>query len=219
MILIDILENEYLTSTQFKRYFKPGDLKKKVNFIKYVIETYRINVTNLSKIFNVSRQSIYKYMKVPTSDLPKVLLDKIVYIYGCHTFDEVLKMELILTFKDKYRDEIENKIDRGIDFNHIKHPYKFLYTSNKSNNFDYISLKQKYQYEIYWERSLAGIRNIEYETIDVYSAYREFLSKHSSTYVTHVFKKLNHLDKDDYELIRMLDSYELQKRRKNALYR
>ena len=112
-------------------------------------------------------------------------------------------------------DEIESYIEDGIQFEDIKHPYKFLFKPNVPKRCEYVLLKPEYNYEIIWKKSIVGVRNLEYQPLDTYVAYREFVSKHSKLYVNTVFKKLNKLNKDDYEIIRILDNYQNSLRRKN----
>jgi hypothetical protein len=215
MIFIDVLVDQYLKFPKYNRLISKKQINENsVNFLKYINICYNIKVTQLSKILNVSRQSIYNYFRIPTDQLPNIVIDKIIHIYGYDNFREVLNMELILFFKDYYEEEIYSEIEYGVNFNDIKHKYKYLFRFYLSSGRKYISLKDEFLSERFWKRKYAGLISHQNIDVDIYNLFRDFVSKHTPIYTSKLLGKINKLDKEDYEIIRILDNYLNSKRRK-----
>jgi hypothetical protein len=214
MIFIDVLKKDYLKFQKYNKVIDKDDLKDNVSFLKYIHLAYEISITNLSRIFNVSRQSIYNYLKTPTDKLPKRVIDKIVYIYGYNSFNDILSVELILAFQEEYKEEIESELANDIPFNEINHKFKYLFKRNSNRENDLISLNETYDFRIKWKRSISGLATKKSDPIEQYIVYNELKSKNSSLFIIKLFEKLNKLEKDDYEFIKILDNYLNSIRRK-----
>lgn len=67
-----------------------------VNVLEYCKTIYDINVTDLGKLFNVERQTIYNYYKLNSLDLSDHILNTICLVYNFKSIDSVIEKELQL---------------------------------------------------------------------------------------------------------------------------
>lgn len=67
-----------------------------VNVLEYCKTLYDIKVTDLGKIFNVERQTIYNYYKLSTFDLSDFILNVLCLVYNSKSIDLVMEKELQL---------------------------------------------------------------------------------------------------------------------------
>jgi len=79
-----------------------------VNVLEYCKTIYDINVTDLGKLFNVERQTIYNYYKLNSLDLSDHVLNSICLIYNFKSIGSVIEKELQLLID--YENSDSNKV-------------------------------------------------------------------------------------------------------------
>lgn len=94
-LLIDSWKND---SRIKKSFNEANDDKtyKYVNILEFCKIKYDINVTDLGRLFNVERQTIYNYYKLYSYELSDLILETICRVYGLKSIDQVIEKELTL---------------------------------------------------------------------------------------------------------------------------
>lgn len=97
-VLVDFWEKDIRLQKLIDDKNKSNTLSKYkyVNILEYCKVVYNINVTNLGKLFNVERQTIYNYYKLSSADLSDLILNTICLVYNFKSIDLVIEKELLL---------------------------------------------------------------------------------------------------------------------------
>lgn len=94
-LLIDSWKNDSRIKEKFNEISNDQEYKY-VNILEFCKIKYDINVTDLGRLFDVERQTIYNYYKLKTHDLSDLILDTICRVYGLKSIEQVIEKELSL---------------------------------------------------------------------------------------------------------------------------
>lgn len=100
--LIDSWKNDNRIQNYIKKRIAANTLYKYkyVNILEYCKRTYDINVTDLGKLFNVERQTIYNYYRLDSFKLSSLVLNTLCLAYSFKSIDLVIEKELLLFLDD-----------------------------------------------------------------------------------------------------------------------
>lgn len=94
-LLIDSWKNDSRIKKSFSETSNDKEYKY-VNILEFCKIKYDINVTDLGRLFNVERQTIYNYYKLYSYDLSDLILNTICRVYGLKSIDQVIEKEISL---------------------------------------------------------------------------------------------------------------------------
>jgi hypothetical protein len=141
-----------------------------VNILYYVKEKYDVSVISLSKIFNVTRQSIYNYFQMNSTELPKNIIDQIVEAYGEISFEQVLDKECLVEYETimilpliyesaMHDDTFIADVSGESYISKISEVFKpTFYNHNEAKG--YVTIKQKYNFSSFWKSRINEISKI-----------------------------------------------------------
>jgi len=205
---IDVLKEDYerknliINEDDYKSYF--------VNILRYIHKRYGIKVTELSRILNVKRQTMYNYFKVSTFSLPKLVIDKIVLVYGLKSIQSVLELELAVEFHPQILNIIQSKVDDGIEFNKIKSKYKYLFDVNSNvPGLRTVYLKNEYDFRIKWAAAanLGLSTSIDTKSNHLTVLYEQFILKNDVNYCKKVLELIASFESNDMTFMSILKLY------------
>ncbi|MDY0277842.1 MAG: hypothetical protein RBQ97_07135 [Acholeplasma sp.] len=166
-IMIDLLSHH-------ERIIEIKEIKKIdyqfVNILYYVKEKYGISVISLSKLFNVTRQSIYNYFEMNSSEIPKNIIEQVVEVYGEISFEQVLDKECLveyetimilpLIYESGMHDDTFIADSSGDSYiSKISEVFKPAFY-NHNDGKGYVTIKQKYNFSSIWKSRINEISKI-----------------------------------------------------------
>lgn len=196
----------------FVNCYKQFDYEKPLflNFLRYICIIHQINVTDLAKALNVSRQTLYNYFPLHTSQMPQVVKDKITYIYGAANFDQVIDLECANKFENDLSEELEEKLANGLTWRNIRVRYKYMFQELKHKEYKgQVVLRSHYRSSEIWTNVIYLSKTRKNSVFDEELSYlqRAVVIHNTPQFSKVLFKSLISISPDDFKLLEIIKDY------------
>lgn len=175
-----------------------------VNILEYIKEVYDIGFINLSRIFNVQRQTIYNYSHGTKSDeLNENVKSILCEIYEVKNFNELLKREKNLFIYGEQEKELvftshdsDPKLEDGLIYYEISYDFNGFIDPKLNDTYDF-----KYKFKNYLEE----VNNDLIVKFD-YNDLKDVIAKNERHFNMKLINVLKQLEPNDYEALKKLES-------------
>ncbi|MBN3489916.1 hypothetical protein JV173_00165 [Acholeplasma equirhinis] len=134
-------------------------------------------------------------------ELPKIIKDKIIVLYGCDSFDDYLKIEFVNSIKQLIIDDLDDKVQSEDQFKKIKDELKYYFQITKSTYGYRISLKNQFDSSRRWKRVKLNLDNKQIFDLEKHIIANEFLINNSNEYLLKLFNQLDKLEPNSQRLL------------------
>ena len=222
-IMIDLLEmDDEIIELQKEKKFS----YEFVNILEYIKERHDVYIVDLAKVLGTTRPTIYSYFSKKTTDLSDKLKDKIAFVYGVKSFDEVIKnekrVELAYFYeKPTLEDFVSNDLGLSPDqIDEFQSTFEKIYRiANLDNQYRYVELKKQYDFKLMWKQAIQeqhadelGMKTYRlnsFEAPRLNKFIEDIIEITSPEYIETLLRTIRKkLDTEDLRFINYIDDYD-----------
>ena len=189
------------------------------NFLEYIKEKYDFRVTDLSLLFNCTRQTLYNYFGLSSNKLNQNIKDIIAEIYNVNSFQEAIEVEFNILHLEQYKSEIEKKFKKNGTLKSVPSNIKKYFDISFKDDFLKIKIKDKFLSVHSWYNAIENKKKIQniYSKSTFINNLLLYLSYNDEKYNEKLIEMVTKLKNNDKDFLITLKNY-LENNSQSGIY-